>query len=124
MSLVTTTQAVKEIHIDCFGIEVADIKGEVSFFFRMRLDATASIFLAFLCAFRTLIALVSLPYSLNHRNIHIIDFAIHHYLTVVISVPNKVSVILSWPRGHIQNPYCCFFAILVWHVGQCVFKLF
>ena len=33
MSLVTTTQAVKQIHADCFVIEVADIKGEVSFFF-------------------------------------------------------------------------------------------
>ena len=32
MSLVTTTQAVKQIHADCFMIEVADIKGEVSFF--------------------------------------------------------------------------------------------
>ena len=81
MSLVTTTQAVKQIHADSFVIEVADIKGEVSFFFyRMRLDATAGVCLAFLCAFRTLIALLSLQYSLNHLKIHIIDFTIHDQL--------------------------------------------
>ena len=74
MSLVTTTQAVKQIHADCFVIEVADIKGEVSFFYRMRLDATAGACLAFLCAFRTLIALLSLQYSLNHLIIIIIIF--------------------------------------------------
>ena len=101
MSLVTTTQAVKQIHADCFVIEVADIKGEVSFFYRMRLDATAGVCLAFLCAFRTLIALLSLQYSLNHLKIHIIDFTIHDYPTVVISAPNEVSVVLSRPRGQI-----------------------
>ena len=118
MSLVTTTQAVKQIHADCFVIEVADIKGEVSFFFFffllllffycMRLDATAGVYLAFLCAFRTLIALLSLQYSLNHLKIHIIDFTIHDYPTVVISAPNEVSVVLSRPRGQIQIPDCCF----------------
>ena len=76
--------------------------------FNFQLDATAGIFLVFLCAFRTLIALLLLPYSLNHLKIHIINFAIHHYPTVIISAPNEVSVILSWSRGHIQNPYCCF----------------
>ena len=112
MSLVTTTQAVKQIHADCFVIEVADIKGEVSFlfyfFYRMRLDATAGVCLAFLCAFRTLIALLSLQYSLNHLKIHIIDFTIHDYPTVVISAPNEVSVVLSRPTGQIQIPDCCF----------------
>ena len=109
MSLVTTTQAVKQIHADCFVIKIADIKGEVSFFFyRMRLDATASVCLAFLCAFQTLIALLSLQYSLNRLKIHIIDFTIHNYPTVVISAPNEVSVVLSRPRGQIQNPNCCF----------------
>ena len=112
MSLVTTTQAVKQIHADCFVIEVADIKGEVSFlllfFYRMRLDATAGACLAFLCAFRTLIALLSLQYSLNYLKIHIIDFTIHDYPTVVISAPNEVSVVLSRPRGQIQIPDCCF----------------
>ena len=117
MSLVTTTQAVKQIHADCFVIEVADIKGEVSFlnyyyyyffFYRMRLDATAGVCLAFLCAFRTLIALLSLQYSLNHLKIHIIDFTIHDYPTVVISAPNEVSVVLSRSRGQIQIPDCCF----------------
>ena len=113
MSLVTTTQAVKQIHADCFVIEVADIKGEVSFiyfylfFYRMRLDATAGVCLAFLCAFRTFIALLSLQYSLNHLKIHIIDFTIHDYPTVVISAPNEVSVVLSRPRGQIQIPDCC-----------------
>ena len=91
------------------------------FFFRMQLDTTAGVFPAFFCAVRTLIALLSLPYSLNHLKFHIIDFTMHHYPIVVISVPNKVSVILSRPRGHIQNTYCCFSH---WHVGQCVFKLF
>ena len=113
MSLVTTTQAVKQIHADCFVIEVADIKGEVSFlfnffFYRMRVDATAGVCLVFLCAFRTFIALLSLQYSLNHLKIHIIDFTIHDYPTVVISAPNKVSVVLSRPRGQIQIPDCCF----------------
>ena len=100
MSLVTTTQAVKQIHADCFVIEVADIKGEVSFFiffYRMRLDATAGVCLTFLCAFRTLIALLSLQYSPNHLKIHIIDFTMHDYPTVVISAPNEVSVVLSRP---------------------------
>ena len=55
-----------------------------------------------------LIALLSLLYSLNRLKIHIIDFATHHYPTVVISAPNEVSVILSQLRGQIQNPYCCF----------------
>ena len=120
MSLVTTTQAVKQINADCFVIEIADIKGEVSFlffffffsfflfFYRMRLDATAGVCLVFLCAFQTLIALLSLQYSLNRLKIHIIDFAIHDYPTVVISAPNEVSVVLSRPRGQIQNPDCCF----------------
>ena len=114
MSLVTTTQAVKQIHADSFVIEVADIKGEVSFFiflfifYRMRLDATAGVCLAFPYAFRTLIALLSLQYSLNHLKIHIIDFTIHDYPTVVISAPNEVSVVLSRPRGQIQIPDCCF----------------
>ena len=111
MSLVTTTQAVKQIHADCFVIEVADIKEEVSFFYfyRMRLDATAGVCLAFLCAFRTLIALLSLQYSLNHLKIHIIDFTIHDYPTVVISAPNEVSVVLSRPRGQI---FCICICIL------------
>ena len=43
MSLVTTTQAVEQIHVDCFEIEIADIKGEVFIFFRMRLDASAGV---------------------------------------------------------------------------------
>ena len=52
-----------------------------------------------------------------------IGFAIHHYPTVLTSAPNKVSVVLSQPRGQIQKLYCCFHAILARHVGQCVFKL-
>ena len=48
----------------------------------MRLDATAGVCLAFLCAFQTLIALLSLQYSLNRLKIHIIDFTIHDYPTV------------------------------------------
>ena len=108
MSLVTTTQTVKLIHVDCFEIKTADIK-EVSFFFnRMWLDTTASVCPAFLCAFQTLITLLSLPYSLHRLKIHIIDFAIHHYPTVVISAPNEVLVILSRPKGQIQTLYCCF----------------
>ena len=78
------------------------------FFFRMWLDATAGTRFAFLCAFRTLIDLLSLLNYLDRLKIHIIDFTIHHYLTVVITVPNKVSVVLSRPRGQIQTPYCCF----------------
>ena len=101
MSIVTTTQAVKQIHADCFVIEIADIKGKVSYFLKTflshALDATAGVCLAFLCAFRTLIALLSLQYSLNHLKIHIIDFTIYDYPTVVISVPNEVSVVLSQP---------------------------
>ena len=77
-------------------------------FFRMRLDATAGACIAFLCAFRTLIALLLLQYYLDRLMIHIIDFTIHHYPTVVISAPNEVSAILSQPRGQIQAPYCCF----------------
>ena len=87
-------------------IESADIKGEVSIFniifYRMRLDATASVCLAFFCAFQTLIALLSLQYSLNPLKIHIIDFTIHDYPTAVISAPNEVSVVLRPPRGQIQ----------------------
>ena len=63
----------------------------------MRLDATACVCLAFLCAFQTLIALLSLQYSLNRLKIHIIDFTIHDYHTVLTSAPNKVSVVLSRP---------------------------
>ena len=113
MSLVTTTQAVKQIHADCFVIEIADIKGEVSFFkfflnfylffYLMRLDATAGVCLAFLCAFQTLIDLLSLQYSLNRLKIHIIDFTTHDYRTLVILAPNEVSVVLTRPRGQIQN---------------------
>ena len=73
-------------------IKIADIKGEVSFFYRMQLEATAGVCLVFLCAFQTLIALLSLQYSLNRLKIHIIDFTIHDYPTVVISAPNEVSV--------------------------------
>ena len=57
---------------------------------------------------------------LNHLKIHIIDFAIHHYPTVVIS---EVSVFLSQPTGQIQKPYFVSI-ILALHVGQCVYKLF
>ena len=64
-------------------------------FFRMRLDATAGACIAFLCAFRTLIALLSLQYYLDRLKIHIIDFTRHHYPTVVISAPNEVSVDLE-----------------------------
>ena len=62
MSLVTTTQAVKQDHADRFVIKIADIKGDVSFFFlnRMQLDATTGVCLAFICALRTLITLLSL----------------------------------------------------------------
>ena len=70
----------------------------------MRLDATAGVCLAFLCAFRTLIALLSLQYSLNHLKIHIIDFTIHDYPTVVISAPNEVSVVLSRPSLAAPDP--------------------
>ena len=42
MSLVTTTQAVKQIHSDCFVIEIADIKGDLFLIFnRMRLQVYA-----------------------------------------------------------------------------------
>ena len=43
VSLVTTTQTVKQIHVDCFEIEVADIKGEVLllFFLLHAVGATA-----------------------------------------------------------------------------------
>ena len=99
MSLVTAIQAVKQIHADYFVIEIADMKGDVSFFlllfFRMRLDSTAGVCLAFLCAFRTLIALLSFQYYLDRLKNHIIDFTIHHYPTVVISAPNEVSVDLE-----------------------------
>ena len=73
MSLVTTTQAVKQIHADCFVIEIAGIKGEaVSFsFFLSHAVRRNRRCLAFLCAFQTLISLLSLQYSLNRLKIHI-----------------------------------------------------
>ena len=46
MSLVTTTQAVEQIHVNCFEIEIADIKEEVLFYlfiFCMRLDVITGV---------------------------------------------------------------------------------
>ena len=80
VSLVTTTQAVKQIHVNCFG-DRHQREGFVFYFvcfFHMQLDATAGVFLAFLCAFRTLTALQ----DSHHRFCH----------TVIISAPNEVSV--------------------------------
>ena len=62
----------------------------------------------FLCALQTFIALPSLQYLLNRFKIHIIDFAIQHYPTVLISALNEVSVILEAKyKTHINTRLAC-----------------
>ena len=98
------------IHVDCFEIEIADIKGEVLIgfflvFFRMRLDATTSVFPCIpLCIPNidcpAIASIFSQSPQYSHHRFH------HTSLPYTRNFSTKRS--FSRPRGHIQNPYCCF----------------